>query len=257
MIYNKLAKLAIVGFSAITLSAVASSSAQATNLVVNGGFETTTGGPGQLGYNTDLPGWTYLAPSNNYDFVFAPGTADTTGSSGEFGNLALWGSNNGGSSVWPATSPDGGNFLAVDSSFQNVGSIGQTLNGLTVGKQYTVSFYDAAAQQQGYDGPTNDQWKVVFGGQTQLATAFNLPNHGFSGWVKESLTFTATASSQALQFFATGGPQGLPPFALLDGVSVQAANSTSVPEPSPVFSLGALIVLGLGASFKSKLAKIK
>ncbi|MEA5549571.1 PEP-CTERM sorting domain-containing protein [Anabaena cylindrica UHCC 0172] len=259
--HNQLAKSAIIGLSAITLSAFVSSSAQATNLVTNGSFETTSNGlTGQLGtpYGTELPGWTYLPAPTSYDFIFGSGTADTTGSPSEYygAPLTFWGSNNGGLDVWPASSPDGGNFLAVDPVYQNYAPISQLLNGLTVGQQYTVSFYNAAAQQFGFSGSTYDQWKVVFGGETQYATAFNLPNHGFSGWVKESLTFTANSSSQLLQFFATGGPVGLPPFVLLDGVSVEAVKGTSVPEPSSIFGLGAVIVLGLGIGFKSKLAKV-
>jgi hypothetical protein len=249
MIYDKLTKLA-VGFSAITLSAMVSSSASAAG-VVNGSFETTTNGPGQIGFNTDLPGWTYATAPNSFDFIFAPGTADTTGSPGQYGNLTLWGSNNGGTSVF-STSPDGGNFLGVDGAFQNTAPISQTLTGLNVGQTYQVSFYDAAAQQTGYTGATQEQWQVSFGGVTQNATLFNLASQAFSGWKQESLTFTANAPTQVLQFFATGSPGGEPPFALLDGVSVQA-----VPEPSSLFGLGALVLLGLGSRFQLKLAEKK
>jgi hypothetical protein len=44
----------------------------------------------------------------------------------------------------------------------------------------------------------------------------------------ENLTFTANSTSELLSFLAVGTPSGnLPPFALLDGVSL-----TAVPEPS-------------------------
>lgn len=80
---------------------VAASAAQATNLVVNGGFEETTNGGGQLGDNTDATGWS----TDGYNFVFTPGSADSTGVTGFYGNLQLWGPNNGSANSLPATSP--------------------------------------------------------------------------------------------------------------------------------------------------------
>jgi len=41
---------------AIALTVCTALSAQANNLVTNGGFETTTNGTGQLGYNTNVTG---------------------------------------------------------------------------------------------------------------------------------------------------------------------------------------------------------
>jgi hypothetical protein len=58
-------------------------------LVTNGGFEMTTNGNGQLGYNTNATGWSVVAPSGSYIFLFGPGTADTTGANGEYGGLTL------------------------------------------------------------------------------------------------------------------------------------------------------------------------
>jgi hypothetical protein len=50
----------------------------------------------------------------------------------------------------------------------------------------------------------------------------------FSGWTLETFGFTAAATSEVLSFLAVGSPaNSLPPFALVDGVSL-----TSVPEPS-------------------------
>jgi len=50
----------------------------------------------------------------------------------------------------------------------------------------------------------------------------------FSGWMTANFTFTADSTSEVLSFLAVGTPAGnLPPFALLDGVSL-----TAVPEPS-------------------------
>ena len=128
-----------------------------------------------------------------------------------------------------------GNFIAADGAYQT-GPISQTVNGLTTGKSYTVSFYFAGAQQYGFTGATTEQWLVSLGSQ-QLATAvLSDTSHGFTGWQYTSLTFTATATSEVLSFLAVGTPSGVPPFTLLDGVSMVAA-----PEPGSA----AMLVTGV------------
>src|SRR5579875_1665329 len=67
---------------------------QAANLVTNGDFEQLLVPGVSSEFGDRLPsqqvtGWT----TNGYNFVFTPGTADTSGAAGEFGNLALWGPN--------------------------------------------------------------------------------------------------------------------------------------------------------------------
>ena len=107
---------------------------------------------------------------------------------------------------------------------------------MTTGKSYTVSFYFAGAQQYGFTGATTEQWLVSLGSQ-QLATAvLSDTSHGFTGWQYTSLTFTATATSEVLSFLAVGTPSGVPPFTLLDGVSMVAA-----PEPGSA----AMLVTGV------------
>ena len=71
--------------------ATAMTTAHATNLVINGGFEATTKGTGQLGFNTEVTGWSVPNPvgGGSYAFVFSPGEADTTGVKGQNGNLQL------------------------------------------------------------------------------------------------------------------------------------------------------------------------
>ncbi len=192
------------------------------DLVTNGSFEDTTHGPGQLGYNTGVTGWT----TSGYNFVFAPSTADGPGATGQYGNLQLWGPGNGSTNGMPASSPDGGNFIAADGAYM-VAPITQSITGLTAGVYYTVSFYWAAAQQYTYTGDTTEQWKVSLGGQTQATAVYDNSSHGFSGWFHESMTFLATDTNEALSFLAIGTPSGEPPFSLLDGVSMQP-----VPEPA-------------------------
>jgi hypothetical protein len=55
----------VIGFSALALSAFAIS-AQAF-LLSNGGFETTTNGGGQVGFNTNATSWT----TDGYNFLYS------------------------------------------------------------------------------------------------------------------------------------------------------------------------------------------
>jgi hypothetical protein len=226
--------LIAVPLTAIALVLGASGPARA-DVVTNGGFE-SNGGNGQLGYNTSATGWSI---SGGYSFLFAPGTADTTGASGQYGALSLWGPGNGSANGLPATSPAGGYFLAQDSDFQQA-AISQTINGLTAGQQYQLGFYSAGAQQFGFSGLSTDQWQVSLGAQTQTTGVVNVASQGFSGWTYQTMNFTATSSSEVLSFLALGSPSGVPPFALLDGVSLNA-----VPEPSCWIAGLGMLCLGL------------
>ncbi|MFZ4690672.1 MAG: PEPxxWA-CTERM sorting domain-containing protein [Polymorphobacter sp.] len=213
----------------LTLAAalVAAAAPAAANSFTNGGFESLTNGPGQIGFNTDATGWTI--GNYPYTFVFAPGTADSTGSNGIFGNLSLWGPNNGSANGLTASSPNGGNFIAMDGNFpgEPTGPLSQTISGLTVGKTYTVGFKYGFAQQFGFDGETIQNWTVNFAGQSATTADFTVPNHGFTGWMSTSYDFIANNATETLSFVAFGNVP-VPPFALLDGVTF----TQEVPEPS-------------------------
>lgn len=203
------------------------------NSFTNGGFEMLTSGPGQLGYNTDATGWT----TTGYNFVYAPGTADTAAAAyGQYGYNGLWGPNNGSSNGLTAASPSGGNFLAADGDFKTA-PISQVITGLQVGHTYTIGYDYAYAQQSGFDGATVQHWSSSFGGVTNTLADYSLPSHGFSGWSHATYTAMATSATETLSFLAYGNLP-VPPFALLDGVTV----SGEVPEPAT----WALILVGFG-----------
>jgi len=232
-----LAALAALAFSAIGGGALAAEH------VTNGGFEATLL-PVSGEFGGDFPsqqvtGWT----TNGYNFVFRSGEADSGGGNGSFGNLQLWGPDNGSANGLPDSSPAGGNFIASDPVFIH-DSIRQDINDLTIGKTYNLSFYWAGAQQFGFSGDTFEGWQVSLGGETHSTSTVNVPDHGFSGWQLATMSFTATAASETLAFLSTGGPTGLPPFALLDGVSLTDVTGGGVPEPAA----WALMILGFGAS---------
>jgi hypothetical protein len=134
----------------------------------------------------------------------------------------------------PASSPDGGNYVAMDGAY-DAGPLSQAISGLTVGDTYSVSFYWAGAQQYTFDGANTEQVEVSLGSQTQSTAVYDNTSHGFSGWMTQTFDFTATATSETLSFLAIGTPisPSVPPFALLDGVSM-----TQVPEPASLALLG-------------------
>ena len=151
--------------------------------------------------NSNLPSWqttsgtTWVVPSDKIQ------------------NL-LWTTSNGGKDLL-TTSPDGGNFLAMDSDYLR-GPVWQTVSGLTAGDTYNLSFSSALAQQAGTIlGQTYDWMNVSLGSDTQLVWATPgvptyLPSQGFSGWQQYNLSFVATAASEVLAFAAYGGPSGAP-----------------------------------------------
>jgi hypothetical protein len=229
------------------------------NLVQNGNFEQTTlagsNGFGDRYSSNQVTDWT----SAGYSFVFASGQADTVGAEGERGHVWLWGpdyvyGNGRSDNGMPDSSPAGGNFIAADGAYEGA-PISQLINGLQVGQSYSLSFYWAAAQQMGYNGSSQQNWTVSLGDQTfQTATVTNV-SHGFVPWQQTSFTFTPTSTSEILSFLAGGTPAGVPPFTLLDGVSltqiVQSGghrNSFGLSiEAVPESATWAMMIVGFGA----------
>jgi hypothetical protein len=254
-----LRKAALVGASALAMVLVAGQ-AKADNLVLNGSFEQTTPVPntnsntiGQMNFNIQATDWTvnpspFAVTNNNVNsYIFLTTVAGvTTGTPGYYSTpLELWTVANGGNSVI-VSSPDGGNFIAADGAFPTpqTATINQTINGLTPGKTYALSFDWAAAQQHNYFGATSEYWTVSLGGQTESTTMYSLPNHDFSGWMGDTMYFTATSSSEVLSFLAQGAPgESEPPFVLLDGVSL----SSVTPEPGTLTLLLTGGMAGFGA----------
>jgi hypothetical protein len=207
------------------------------------------------------------------DDYFDPAYVDANGSYG----FRLWGPDNFANPTNNGLtgSPTGGSFLGADGAFLNA-PIQQTLTGLEIGRTYSVSFWWAAGQQSidsgGFDGITQEHWTICFGvcsftsdftpngdgystftpgmmadpndpmnmiadSQYFTTDTVTTPNHGFIPWQHEYTTFTATSTTQTLSLLAYGTPLGQPPFALIDGLELQA-----VPEPTT----WAMMLIGFG-----------
>jgi len=113
--------------------------------------------------------------------------------------------------VWasPGAVPGGysGNILVADADGQATHPyatlLSQTVTGLTAGATYALSFYQAAAQQTGFDGALTDWFRVTAPGVTvngfqgnaatncQIGCQVNA-NHGSTAWQKETINFIAT-----------------------------------------------------------------
>ena len=174
-----------------------------SNLVVNGDFEQTSLTTSSQINTTNVTGWS----TSGYNFLYFPGQADTTGAQTvQYGCCTkLWGPGDGSNNGLTPTSPTGGNFVGADGAF-SVGAITQTVTGLTIGTNYTLSFWWAAGQQQGYTGATTEAWNVSFGSQNYSTVTVTTPSMGFTPWRMDTVVFQATATSQVLSFLAAGTP---------------------------------------------------
>jgi hypothetical protein len=237
---SHLRQATVVGFSAIAVSMLAVS-AQA-NLITNGDFEQTTLTASSQ-FTTQVTDW-LNADHLGRVYLYLPGTATTTGA-----NYTPAG-------IYPVIltgvegvnypSPNGGNFVGIDSGFNT--PITQTVSGLT-GGQYILSFDWAAAQQKGVTGDTLEQWQVTLGSETHSTSVILNKSQQFTGWFHETFTYTVPdhVTSETLTFLAVGTPTGIPPFALLDSVTLDAA-----PEPASLLLMGSGVLGVLAARRRRK-----
>jgi hypothetical protein len=225
----------LLSFSAI--AALGASFANAVPLIANGSFELTTNGsnkqlsssPIGADNRSTLSGWTSSNGNDGgYNFVLDTGIITTSASA--IGLKAY------------AAAAEHGQVFASDALYYP-GVLSQTVNGLTPGASYLLSFDYAMGQQAGFNGKNLDNyWLVGFGGATLKSGKLTLENGGFTGWQTATMQFTATGASQVLSFLAVGSSPGAPPFMLLDNVSMESA----VPEPSTLsLLLGGAMLAGL------------
>ena len=239
---------ALVSFGLV--SALAGRAEAGPNLVQNGDFSQTTGALQTLNtttfsggeiddnyiYSGDLTSWSspntapYQGAYNLYYFGLA--NDKTTNADARFNENGQFLNAN-----FTGNSPDGGAFMALDGDPNFTGPLEQTINGLTIGRTYELSYWAGGeladrtnfqtVQPTGSFGSSTFATPVYTNANQSPPNPANTPG-SFSGWMLETFYFTATQTSETLSFLANGTPAAnLPPFALLDGVSV-----TDVPEPS-------------------------
>jgi hypothetical protein len=221
---------AIAGLLAAAAVATAPPVPASAQTVANGSFNAN----GSSTFNvtpssptSNLSGWTVSGTTTNPDpCVIAGNSWSGCNFNPVSGSIAGLGTDPGASPFFGAGAWSGTNAI-----------ISQTISGLTIGKQYMVSFYQAAIEDA--NATDNAFWKVTFAGSTQNSTNMHLVSGtDVVGWAATpvSLFFTAGSTSTTLSFLAAGGTNTGPPMALLDGVTV-----AQVPEPA------SLALLGIGA----------
>lgn len=237
----------------LAVSIAVSTAGHSQELVVNGGFEDYL--PNSLqGPLEPFHAWSFVYTPQTIAVitgVMGPGTigrqgvgilpAPTPQAFNVYGPTDAFG--NGGNysgTVESMESPSGGNFLLMDGDPNYAAFLTQTISGLVIGGQYELTFDWAAGQLVGFDGPTTESWAVKFGDESYHTEFSSNAEHDFRPWQAESVTFTATATSQVLSFIAEGTPVGFPPISLLDNVSI-----LSVPEPGCVTLVTAFSTLAL------------
>ncbi|SEK30428.1 Leucine-rich repeat (LRR) protein [Aquimarina amphilecti] len=111
-----------------------------------------------------------------------------------------------------STSPDGGvftsSFLEIQRRLVNGEGIKTTVNGLSIGVEYIVSFYQSNGGS--FDDPngiavfSDPKWQVSFGNEVKFGSSLNIrPISDITEsipWEKVELRFTATTSEQVISF---------------------------------------------------------
>jgi len=229
-IAGSVAALALLGAASIAQADVTNGNFTAgvsANAPLTGNADATAG------QTVTVTGWT----STGYGFVFTnPAGSAPVGSS----SLSL---------INETSPPGGGNYIAIDPSYENPGyvansfgtaGISQGLTGLTTGATYELTFNWAAAQQTNFTGATTEFWKVNFGSGTQSTSTFSLASGAFSGWMGATMDFVANVANPTLTFLAGGGPSFTqPPFDLLANVKLTLVK---VPEPASIAMFGAGLI---------------
>lgn len=264
--------------SGLVMAMAIGATAHAAQFVQNGNFSSVSNVPSGFGgsfeYDPNAPSgsgivnnWQVVSPAGqfSYDILFNTANATTTQPDTRFPGEKqyLWALPSVASAAAVGiTYGANTNIMALDGA--NVspnavqGELQQQINGLHVGQTYVLTFDFAGAQLQDRTGATTDLLNVSMIGasgtqsfQTDSGVPLNDASQSATGWELETFTFVASDSSELLKFLAVGTPNGDPPMALLDNVSLTGPGG--VPEPA-TWGLMIVGVAAVGASLRRRRA---
>jgi len=149
-----------------------------------------------------------------------------------------------------APSTDGGTFVHALGPISGLPGEGikQDISGLTIGATYQVNFEQSIARSNNVPQVNGGFWEVVFGSETMQSTFMDNPALGVAfGWLDQSLSFTAAATTQTISFRAVPDIVGNRIGLGLDGVSIFA-----VPVPAAVWLFGSGLLGLVGITRRKK-----
>ncbi|WP_241321806.1 tandem-95 repeat protein, partial [Belliella aquatica] len=169
-------------------------------LSADGSFENSAGVASSDAFNSNVTssGW-----------IDGVGTADSWNSPMPTTGSGVWG----GMADGTPSSPNGGVFAAGWARGPSANQTGESfytiVTGLTVGQNYTLKFFQTNAGIQGSSpigGLAN--WKIVFGNETKYSMERPYQGEGNQTWNEETIEFTASDTSQRLEFLVNTASDG-------------------------------------------------
>jgi hypothetical protein len=223
----------------VALTALMSGAAGAANLVNNGDFDNIGGvwvnntGLGsddlQTPGSTNIPGWTNVPGFANEFWVGAANGYNLSAASGNGSQYFV--------------------DLTGQANNKPYGGIEQVI-ATSPGTTYTLTFDLGASTQYNSSGLGAAALTASAGGTSQLYT---FTPSALNQWTAETLRFTATGSTTTIEFLADSAYTS--EYTGLDNVSVQATQSTAVPEIDPGSAASGLTLLfGAIASLRGRRA---
>lgn len=151
----------------------------------------------------------------------------------------------GGFGATPSPSPDGGTWVGLGRNIGFIETFGQTITGFSVGTTYNLSWYHANFGYEFGSPPYTgtNAIEVLLGGVSIGSGA--LLSLG-TAWIDETISFTATSSSQRIDFRLLNDTKS---YNSIDGIRLSEVTNGTVPEPATI-ALLSFGLAGLGYSRK-------